>query len=385
MAKLPEEVTRTIMSSLADRTIEEPDDPSDEVKDKAILRRLFKRIAALFSESSESEAASPDESCEGCDTAGCASDCENTNELAYGYPPAYGVPAPIATKLLTEVYSLLQVLKVDDESLNARIDELKAKIARALGIAASASNLFADWLAEMRLAIIAQQEEQPVLSVSEAKERLRMSWDAFKAVVMEGQLAKEGRVFDSVFVLRAAIESAIRTFSALEMEVTKADEAQGQAEGQVDEPTSSDDTEIAPEGELKESETDVTAQAELAQENTEDNQASQANLNSENAEQKEESELVAMTDKGLDSVLAVLSSLSQQIEEINRRVVALEATVQQRRRVTQFVSSSASAENANADDLLHRWRSAATESERRKILREAQKQLASPIALPRDF
>ena len=77
-----------------------------------------------------------------------------------------------------------------------------------------------------------------------------------------------------------------------------------------------------------------------------------------------------------------IAPVVDRIEELMQRVEAVESVVKTRRRVSSFVASS-SKKGENDDDLWRRWVKA-SESERRMILREAQKLLAAPVPFDRD-
>jgi hypothetical protein len=77
-----------------------------------------------------------------------------------------------------------------------------------------------------------------------------------------------------------------------------------------------------------------------------------------------------------------IAPVVNRIEELTQRVEAVESAVKTRRRVSSFVASS-SRKDENDDDLWRRWVKA-SESERRMLLREAQKLLAAPVPFDRD-
>jgi hypothetical protein len=90
-----------------------------------------------------------------------------------------------------------------------------------------------------------------------------------------------------------------------------------------------------------------------------------------------------MIDDRLTSILQeAIAPIVDRIEELTQRVEAVESAVKTRRRVSSFVASG-SRKDENDDDLWRRWVKA-PESERRMLLREAQKLLAAPIPFDRD-
>lgn len=363
MSKLPEEVTMTLAQSVVAESETKREVPDEE----GLLYKLFSKLAKMFSQSASEDA---DGEAEPESTKVADGSCSNST--SYGYPPAYGypsygVPAQVMVDLLKECLSVLSQLEIEDKKLAEQAKKLIQRIKEALGVptAATVASQMSDPLREIRVALKVQQGTQPVLSPQEAAERLEKAWDAFKDA-MVSETADVGAVFDAVFALRAAVDSAIRT-----LKTVAATEQSSQAE--------SAEANEAVEASAEDRAEDSAAQAEEA---TASNQGS-------SSEEKNDMQASASDDQmhsngsSEDQALSLITGLVQRVDEIAARLAALETLVKERKRVTQFVASSNATkeEEDQSDDLLKRWLSAKTEVERRKLLREAQKLLAAPRKL----
>ncbi len=364
MAKLPAHVIEVLDYSAKDR-VDEADD--------GLVKRVIKGIVSLLARSAESE---PDEVAnENAEQHESDASCSEgvSDAPAYGYPPAYGVPAHVAVRLLTDALAVLtKVLDaIDDESLSEQVKALLEKIQEALGVNTAKSSIAAqtDIVSELQLAVSVSQGTQPVLSPAEASERLRVAWERFVTTVKLGYAAEQGQIFEATFALRAAVEAAKRTLMSLvvnseqreteeEQEVT----AQERQENGVDASNQQEEPSVA--------ETDIVAEA------TAGNSPTESEVIAEVSTQEAQPQ-------GNDASLTeVVMQLVAQVAEVAKRLEQLESQVVNRKRVTLFAASK---EQRNSeDDLLQRWYSAKTEAERRAVLRAAQRMLAAPILLEED-
>ena len=384
MAQLPTEVSEAIAMASIGEGPKEVDD--------SLVQRVLKRIAAIFGQAIESETAEREGSESESDavepkSAGC-----DTN-LTYGYPPAYGVPANVAVRLLTEALSVLKELEGSVEgSLAEKVSLLVQKISEALGVAANATveaAKTADWLKEIQLAITVQQGTQPVLPPTEAAARLRAAWERWSDIVNTNFNVGVGEAFQAMFELRAAVDIALRSLLALS-EATQSQQSDTSSE-------SNDESQIdSSDASTLESQEIASGQQVSGDENSQDNKAETSDspdttVVAEMAGQNS-NDVSEVTDKEPDStddrhqaapdLASIVLQLAAQVNELTDRLHALEAQMRERRRVTVF---AASAESSSPEaDLFRRWQKATTDAERRQILKEAQRLLAEPIPINRD-
>lgn len=347
MAKLPPQVLETL-------TVAEPVAVPREVPDEGnLISKVIHRIVSLLAKSAESTGEGADESTDGDDKG----EVQSCDELTYGYPPAYGVPAQVAVKLLSDALSVLRKVSsaVEDNDLNMQVNEVISRIEEALGIGAKVAakpnkSPVVDWLAELQLAVTVSQGTQPVLSPVEAAEKLRSAWEQFATTVKLGYSAEQGKPFDAVFALRAAVDSAQRTL----LSVSQASASETSTETEVQK---------------------QTVNTETVENSAQDEVVAEANKPAiDNAVENEPA-----TEQTNDSQLAeVVMMLASQVNEVLKRLDQVESLVANRKRVTLFAASK---KDEKEDDLLHRWYNAKTDSERRAVLREAQHLLAAPIIL----
>jgi hypothetical protein len=187
-------------------------------------------------------------------------------------------------------------------------------------------------------------------------------------------------MFDAVFALRAAVEAAIKSLGAMTRTVElqeneSAAETEDIAAGNQDAEQSAQASEAS---QVAGSEQAVTAEG---QPNETFMEASDSGNNELAASSSPEKEPI-INDNIARILQEAIAPVIDRIEELTQRVEAVESAVKTRRRVSSFVASS-SRKDENDDDLWRRWVKA-SESERRMLLREAQKLLAAPILLDRD-
>jgi len=301
---------------------------------------------------------------------------------AYGYPPAYGVPANVAVQLLYDASKLLEKLldEVSDDELSSEIKELKERIAQALGINAQEFAAPVDVFREMRLAVTVSLGTQPVLPATEAAERLKNAWNGFAQVVTQGEYAiPVGKMFDAVFALRAAVEAAIKSLGAMAM-AAKLQENETASETEDNAAGNQDAEQFAQASEASQVAGSDQAAAE-GQPNETIMEASDSGNNELAASSSQES-APAMFDDRLASILQeAIAPIVGRIEELMQRIEAVESAIKTRRRVSSFVASSSKKDNE--EDLWRRWLSA-SDRERKVLIREAQKLLAAPIPIDRD-
>jgi len=363
MAVLPDEVAATIAKAQIA--------PDEQERHDTLIKRVLGKLAKLLAQATETEEIQSNDDSEQTEP----KESENGgNGTAYGYPPAYGVPANVAVQLLYDVLKLLEKLldEVSDDELVNEIKDLRERIAQALGIAAQEWAAPIDVFREMRLAVTVSLGTQPVLPATEAAERLKNAWDGFVHAVAQSEYALPvGKMFDAVFALRAAVDAAIKALCVDSTVVTlQENESVLETENEVEQSAQS-------------SEVSGSEQAVVAEEQP-DETIIEATDSSNN-------ELVASSsqanEQGTDDDIAriireAIAPFVDRIEELTQRVEAIESAVRTRKRVSSFVASS-SRKDENDDDLWRRWLKA-SESERRMLLREAQKLLASPIPFERD-
>jgi hypothetical protein len=285
-------------------------------------------------------------------------------------------------QLLHDTSKLLEKLldEVSDDELSSEIKELKERIAQALGINAQEFVAPVDVFREMRLAVTVSLGTQPVLPATEAAERLKNAWNGFAQVVTQGEYALPvGKMFDAVFALRAAVEAAIKSLGAMAMaaklqENESSVEEDGNKSGDqdVEQPQASEASHVAG--------SDQAVAAE-GQPNDTTAEASDAGNNELAASSSQESEPAMIDDRFASILQEAIAPIVGRIEELMQRIEAVEGAVRTRRRVSSFVASSSKLDAEN--DLWHRWMKA-SESERKILLREAQKLLAAPAPFDRD-
>jgi hypothetical protein len=371
MAALPDEVAATIAKAQVMPDEQEHHDP--------LIKRVFGKLAKLLAQATETDevqSADDGEQTEPKASATCS------NGTAYGYPPAYGVPANVAVQLLYDTSKLLEKLldEVSDDELSSEIKELRERIAQALGINAQEFVAPVDVFREMRLAVTVSLGTQPVLPATEAAERLKNAWNGFAQVVTQGEYALPvGKMFDTVFALRAAVEAAIKSLGAMAMaaklqENESADETEDNAAGNQDAEQSTQASEAS----------QVAGSDQAAAEGQPNETIMEASDsgNNELAASSSQESAPAMFDDRLASILQeAIAPIVGRIEELVQRIEAVESAIKTRRRVSSFAASSSKKDNE--EDLWRRWLSA-SDRERKVLIREAQKLLAAPIPIDRD-
>jgi hypothetical protein len=371
MAALPDEVAATIARAQVV--------PDEQEHHDTLIKRVFGKLAKLLAQATETEEVQSED--DGKQTEDNAGSDERT---AYGYPPAYGVPANVAVQLLYDAAKLLEKLldEVTDDELGNEIKELRERIAQALGISAQEFVAPVDAVREMRLAVTVSLDTQPVLPVTEAAERLKNAWSEFVQAVTQGEYALPvGKMFDAVFALRAAVEAAVKSLGAMAM-AAKLQENETAAETEDNAAGNQDAEQFAQASEASQVAGSDQAVAAEGQPNETIMEASGSDNNELAASSSQES-APAMIDDRLASILQeAIAPIVGRIEELMQRIEAVESAVRARRRVSSFVASS-SRKDENDEDLWRRWVKA-SESERRVLLREAQKLLAAPFPFDRD-
>jgi len=311
---------------------------------------------------------------------------------AYGYPPAYGVPANVAVQLLYDTAKLLEKLldEVSDDELSSEIKELRERIAQALGINAQEFAAPVDVFREMRLAVTVSLGTQPVLPATEAAERLKNAWNGFAQVVTQGEYALPvGKMFDATFALRAAVEAAIKSLGAMAMAAKlQEDENEHNAETEVDTESNQNaehSVQASEANQVSSSDQNVTSEEQSNGRIEQSNGTIISNSNSDNNEfaaSASQESAPAMFDDRLASILQeAIAPIVGRIEELMQRIEAVESAIKTRRRVSSFAASSSKKDNE--EDLWRRWLSA-SDRERKVLIREAQKLLAAPIPIDRD-
>jgi nucleotide-binding universal stress UspA family protein len=372
MAALPDEVAATIAKAQIVPDEQEHHDP--------FIKRVFGKLAKLLAQATETDevkSADEDNQTEGKATATC------NDGTAYGYPPAYGVPASVAVQLLYDTSKLLEKLldEVSDDELSSEIKELKERIAQALGINAQEFVAPVDVFREMRLAVTVSLGTQPVLPAAEAAERLKNAWNGFAQVVTQGEYALPvGKMFDATFALRAAVEAAIKSLGAMAM-AAKLQENESAAETEDNAAGNQDAEQSAQASEASQVAGSDQAVVAEGQPNETIMEASDSGNNELAASSSQES-APAMFDDRLASILQeAIAPIVGRIEELMQRIEAVESAIKTRRRVSSFAASSSKKDNE--EDLWRRWLSA-SDRERKVLIREAQKLLAAPIPIDRD-
>jgi hypothetical protein len=283
-------------------------------------------------------------------------------------------------KLLQEALAVLEKVADSNSKVKDEAAAVVEKIREALGVASAdkISSQMADWLSELQLAVTVQQGTQPVLQPSEAANRLNAAWEQWTDVVKSGIGVGVGQVFDAMFALRAAVQIAYRSLLAVQAsESSVKDEREADEEADKVEAQSGQDT---VQGVIDTSTDSDTVQG---QRDEQDEQV-QERMAAQSAEPTTD-QVGASTstdDSGNIDLKSVVMQLLDQVSALNQKVDTLETQIRERRRVTLFASTTR--DESPEDDLIRRWSSATTESERKRILREAQKLLAAPRPLERD-
>jgi hypothetical protein len=372
MAALPDEVAATIAKAHITPDEREHHDP--------LIKRVFVKLAKLLAQATETDELQPeseDEQADSNETTTCNETACNSQH-AYGYPPAYGVPANVAVQLLYDAAKLLEKVleEVSDDDLKNEITELRERIAQALGISAQEFVAPVDAFREMRLAVTVSLGTQPVLPSTQAAGRLKSAWDGFVQTVMQGEYALPvGRMFDAVFSLRAAVEIAVKSLSALGV-VPELQEVQTAVEAAENNARGDQDAEQV--SEMANSDQAISAEGQ-PEETTLKASASGSNELAASPLQEGKPEI---NNNIVSIIQETIAPIVDRIEELVQRIEAVESAIKTRRRVSSFVASSRK-EEENSDDLWRRWLKA-SESERRILLREAQKLLAAPVPFDRD-
>jgi hypothetical protein len=354
--------------------------PDEQEHHDPLIKRVFGKLAKLLAQATETDevqSADDGNQTEGKATATCS------DGTTYGYPPAYGVPANVAVQLLYDASKLLEKLldEVSNDELSSEIKELRGRIAQALGITAQEFVAPADVFREMRLAVTVSLGTQPVLPATEAAERLKNAWNGFAQVVTQGEyVLPVGKMFDSTFALRAAVETAIKSLGTMAMaEKLKENETSSETEDNAAGNQDAEQSEQASEAsQVAGSDQAVVAEGQLNETIMEASDSGNSELAASSSQEKE-----TITDDNIARILReAIAPVVDRIEELTQRVEAVESAVKTRRRVSSFVASR-SRKDENDDDLWRRWVKA-SESERRMLLREAQKLLAAPVPFDRD-
>jgi len=388
MAALPDEVVATIAvsQSVDPEQAAQPKSTEDAQRNDTLIRRVFSKLAKLLAQATESEVIETMDEGEQTDrnnqTASCGT--ANCHPLAYGYPPAYGVPSNIAVQLLSETFQLLgKVLdEVDDKELIEAINNLRERIGQALGVNAQA-NSFYDNYNELRLALVVSLGTQPVLPPSEAAERLRNAWNKFNEVVRSDEFEiTRGQMFDAAFALRAAIEAALKSLGAVAIQTESNENAEAVEAGQQGESSDAQTENNEPQIEASEQasnlgqSTDESVSTETEQGDHEAQiMASDARFDgAQESETKTDEDLVKLIREAIAPIII-------RIDELSERIEAMENATRNRRRVSSFVASSSRQSKEN--DIWQLWINA-SEKERKMLLREAQRLLAAPLPLDKD-
>jgi hypothetical protein len=369
MAALPEEVAATIAKAHFVPDEQEHNDP--------LIKRVFGKLAKLLAQATENEevpSADGSEQKEPKESANCG------NGTAYGYPPAYGVPSNLAVQLLYDALKLLEKVldRVSDDELSSEIKELKERIAQALGIAAQEFVGPADIFREMRLAVTVSLGTQPVLPATEAVERLKNAWNEFVQAIVQGDyVLPVGKMFDAVFALRTAVEAAIQSL-VTDSVAENLQESETVFEEESSTARNQDAEQPAQNPEVEGSDQNVVAEGQPNETITEASDSSNNEFMASASQEKDPT-----IDDNIERIIQeAITPVIQQIEELTQRIEAVENAVRTRRRVSSFVASS-SRKNESGDDIWHKW-VRASESERKILLREAQKLLAAPVPFDQD-
>lgn len=389
MAALPDEVVATIAvsQSVDPEQAAQTKSTEDAQRNDTLIRRVFSKLAKLLAQATESEVIETMDEGEQTDrnnqTASCGT--ANCHPLAYGYPPAYGVPSNIAVQLLSETFQLLgKVLdEVDDKELIEAINNLRERIGQALGVNAQA-NSFYDNYNELRLALVVSLGTQPVLPPSEAAERLRNAWNKFNEVVRSDEFEiTRGQMFDAAFALRAAIEAALKSLGAVAIQTESNENAEAVEAGQQGESSDAQTENNEPQIEASEQASNLCQSTdESVSTETEQGDQHEAQIMASNASVDGMQESETKSDENLAKLIReAIAPIISRIDELAERIEAVENATRNRRRVSSFVASSS--RQAKEDDIWQLWINA-SEKERKMLLREAQKLLAAPLPLDKD-
>jgi hypothetical protein len=215
------------------------------------------------------------------------------------------------------------------------------------------------------------------LPATEAAERLKNAWNGFvQAVAQVEYTLPIGRMFDAVFALRAAVEAAIKSLGAVSA-VEKLQENETVVESESNAAGNQDAEQFAQASEVAGSDQAVIAKGQPNETIVEAFDSGNNELAASSSQEKD-----SIIDDNIARILQeAIAPVINRIEELTQRVEAVESAVKTRRRVSSFVASSRKEEND--EDLWRRWVKA-SESERRMLLREAQRLLAAPIPFDRD-
>jgi hypothetical protein len=282
-------------------------------------------------------------------------------------------------KLLHEALAVLEKVAESNSKVKDEAAAVVEKIREALGVASAdkISSQMADWLSELQLAVTVQQGTQPVLQPSEAANRLNAAWEQWTDVVKSGVGVGVGQVFDAMFALRAAVQIAYRSLLAVQASESANDADEDGKE--ADKVEAQDGQDAVKEDTHTENEP-VTMQSQQGEGN-EQVQGSMAAQSAEPAADQAGTSTSSDNSGNID-LKSVVMQLLEQVAALNQKVDTLETQIRERRRVTLFASLHR--DESPEDDLIKRWNLATTESERKRILREAQKLLAAPRPLERD-
>jgi hypothetical protein len=218
------------------------------------------------------------------------------------------------------------------------------------------------------LAVKATVPTQPVLAPLEAADRLQKAWQSVADLASASTL-NEGDVFSAFFALHTAVDAAVRTLRATAVNTSEPtasnDESEMTSAGRQDQGETSSDA-VTEQPVASKQNDEMTAQSATPQQPMEPQSADLANLQA----------LVGQV------VTAALEPFVAELKALQETVQALQERIDKRRRVTQAVASSAPANGANdPKDIMTRWMAAKTDTERRRLLREAQKLLAAPMPI----
>jgi len=388
MAALPDEVVATIAvsQSVDPELAAQSKSTEDAQRNDTLIRRVFSKLAKLLAQATESEAIETMDEREQTDrnnqTASCGT--ANCHPLAYGYPPAYGVPSNIAVQLLSETFQLLgKVLdEVDDKELIEAINNLRERIGQALGVNAQA-NSFYDNYNELRLALVVSLGTQPVLPPSEAAERLRNAWNKFNEVVRSDEFEiTRGQMFDAAFALRAAIEAALKSLGAVAIQTESNENAEAVEAGQQGESSDAQTENNEPQIEASEQASNLGQSTDESVSTETEQGDHEAQIMASDARFDGAQESETKTDEDLVKLIReAIAPIISRIDELSERIEAMENATRNRRRVSSFVASSSRQSKEN--DIWQLWINA-SEKERKMLLREAQRLLAAPLPLDKD-
>jgi len=388
MAALPDEVVATIAvsQSVDPEQAAQPKSTEDAQRNDTLIRRVFSKLAKLLAQATESEVIETMDEGEQTDrnnqTASCGT--ANCHPLAYGYPPAYGVPSNIAVQLLSETFQLLgKVLdEVDDKELIEAINNLRERIGQALGVNAQA-NSFYDNYNELRLALVVSLGTQPVLPPSEAAERLRNAWNRFNEVVRSDEFEiTRGQMFDAAFALRAAIEAALKSLGAVAIQTESNENAEAVEAGQQGESSDAQTENNEPQIEASEQASNLGQSTDESVSTETEQGDHEAQIMASDARFDGAQESETKTDEDLVKLIReAIAPIISRIDELSERIEAMENATRNRRRVSSFVASSSRQSKEN--DIWQLWINA-SEKERKMLLREAQRLLAAPLPLDKD-